>query len=122
MSNLLNSVKALLPKATPVASIPAVVTIKVVEVDGQTRRKFVGAIDEAASVQVNLYLPEGMEFPKDGFELEIGGDMFNASQTEERTRKGSVKVAWGDLRDSESFGAAVFAPPTAGITKVIAVL
>lgn len=137
--SVLSNLTGMLPKATPVASIPSVVSLIVSEVEGQTRRKFVGTLDAAKSVQVNIYLPEGVAFPseirldipqpardEDGEVIVVDGvtqmteaELFNLGQCEPRTKKGSVKLAWGDLRDSDLFGAAVFMPPKASITTVV---
>jgi hypothetical protein len=127
MSTIAQTLKALQPTATKVADIPAELTITVVEAAGQARSKFVGFLDDAHSLQVSIYLPEGMSFPKDGYTLVVGDvssktTPFNVEQSEQRTRKGSAKLVWGDLKDSDSFGAAVFAPPRASLTSVTAVL
>jgi hypothetical protein len=126
MSNIAQTLKGLKPQATPVADIPAALTIKVVEMAGQARTKYVGFLDDAKSLQVSIYLPDDISFPKDGFELVVGQlsgkTPFNVEQTVERTRKGSAKLVWGDLSDSDSFGAAAFVPPSASIVSITATL
>ena len=126
MSTIAQTLKAIMPQATPVKDIPALLTITVVEEAGQARSKFVGYLDDAKSVQVSIYLPDDISFPKDGFELVVGQTSgktpFNIEQTVPRTRRGSAKLVWGDLKDSDSFGAAVFVPPSANITSVTATL
>ena len=126
MSNIAQTLKALKPQATPVAQIPEALTIKVVEAEGQARSKFIGFLDDAKSVQVSVYLPDGMSFPKDGFTMVVGETSgttpFNIDQSVERTRKGSTKLVWGDLSDSDAFGAAAFVPGKANIVSVTATL
>jgi len=126
MSNIAQTLKALKPQATPVSDIPAELTITVVEMAGQARAKFVGYLDDAKSLQVSIYLPTEMSFPKAGFTLVVGQTSgktpFNVDQSVERTRKGSAKLVWGDLSDSDSFGAAVFCPPKANLASVTATL
>ena len=126
MSTIAQTLKALKPQATPVADIPAELTITVVEAEGQARAKYIGFLDDAKSVQVSIYLPDGMSFPKDGFALVVGQmsgkTPFNVDQTVERTRKGSAKLVWGDLSNSDSFGAAAFVPRNANVSSITATL
>ena len=126
MSTIAQTLKALMPKATPVSDIPADLTIKVVEAAGQARSKYIGYLDDAKSVQVSIYLPDGISFPEDGFTLVVGelkgSTPFNVEQCEARTRKGSAKLVWGDVRDSDSFAGVAFVPPTANISSVTATL
>ncbi len=111
---------AIAPEATPVADLPEVLTITVEEVDGRgTRSKFTGITDEAGTVMVSLYFPEGERFPAKGLTLEIGGDGYDRFGSVLRpNRRGSVKWAFGDLRDADKFGAAVFVPAKAATHTV----
>lgn len=116
--NVFDFLKGAKPQETPASEIPAALTLKVVAVEGQTRQKFVGVLDDAKTVQVNLYLPAGVKFPKEGITLEVGGDGFNVEASVARTKRGSVKLAWGAPTDSEEFFAAVFLPPKANVESI----
>ena len=119
---ILSTLKGLKPQETPAKDIPSTVTLTVVREDGQTRQKFVGTLDEAGTVQANLYLPAGVKFPKEGITLVVGGEDFNVQASVERTKRGSVKLAWGAPTDSEAFFAAVFLPPKANVDTIVCVM
>lgn len=118
MSSVLDRLNSLKPTETPAGDIPQALTLKVVAVDGQTRDKYVGVLDEAKTVQVNIYLPAGATFPKAGLVLEVGGEGFNVEASVPRTRRGSVKLAWGSPTGSDEMFAAVFLPPKADVATV----
>lgn len=102
------------PKATAVADIPGVVTITASEQDGRgSRSKFVGTLDEAGTVQVSLYFPEDAKIPKT-VTLEVAGKGYDRFQSVVKPNaRGSVKWAFGDLKASDSFGAACWVPAKA---------
>jgi len=112
---------AIAPEATPVDELPEVLTITVEEVDGRgTRSKFTGVTDEAGTVMVSLYFPEGKRFPSKGVKLEIGGtDYDRFGSVLKANRRGSVKWAFGDLRDADSYGAAAFVPAKAATHTIM---
>lgn len=116
--NVFETLKNLKPQETPASEIPEALTLKVVKVEGQTRQKFVGVLDDAKTVQVNLYLPAGVKFPKEGIVLEVGGEGFNLDASVERTKRGSVKLAWGSPTASDEFFGAVFLPPKASVQTI----
>jgi len=68
---------------------------------------------------VNLYYPTGMDIPEGGEVLVVAEQ--NVDQTVVRTRKGSTKLAWGDLSKSEEFGAAAFVPQKLRFLSITAV-
>ena len=102
------------PEATPIADLPEVVTITVAEVDGRgSRTKFTGTTDEAGTILVSLYFPEGASIPK-SMTLEVAGKGYDRFTSVTRpNRKGSVKWAFGNLADGDKFGAACFVPARA---------
>lgn len=118
MGSVFERLSSLKPKETPVSEIPQALTLKVVKSDGQTRDKYVGVLDDAKTVQVNLYLPAGTSFPKAGIVLEVGGEGFNVEASVPRTKRGSVKLAWGNPTAADEFFGAVFLPPKADVTTV----
>lgn len=116
---------AIAPEATPVASLPEVVTITVTEEDGRgTRSKFTGDLDEAGTISVSLYLPEGERFPTKGVTLEIGGTDYNRhASIVKPNRRGSVKWAFGKLGGDDAanaFGAAAWVPAKAVTHTIVA--
>lgn len=116
------ALKAAKPTPTAVRDIPTDITITVANVEGQSRTKYQGFLDEAKTIQVSLYYPTGMDIPAEGQVLVIGADDFNPEQGQERTRRGSTKLAWGDLNNSDSYGAAAFVPQKLRFVSITAVL
>lgn len=129
------------PVPTPTNKIEAHTVITVSLVEGQNRTKYIGFLDEAETIQVSLYYPSGQDLGPEGEVLTIlkpvldkdgevvswltgveADDRCNPSQGVERTRRGSVKHAWGDLSESDAFAAAVFMPQRAQVVDITAVL
>ena len=102
------------PEATPIADLPEVLNLKLEEVEGQgSRAKFTGQTDEAGTVLVSLYFPEGASIPKT-MTLKVAGKGYDRFRSVVKpNRKGSVKWAFGNLADGNKFGAAAFVPAKA---------